>query len=151
MGEIFVGQGAPKHLLHAGAAIVAVSLIFAGVARYTDFGSMRVKHAPVTESASLRFLDNQGGGVRVETEGGQTIAQFGVGEGGFLRGVMRGLARDRRSRDAGSDIGFELARRADGKITLTDPVSGRVIELDSFGPTNAGLFAGLLEKAGDKK
>ena len=151
MGEIFAGQGAPKHLLHAGAAVIAVSLIFAGVARYTDVGSMRVKHAPVTESASLRFLDNQGGGVRVETEGGQTIAQFGVGEGGFLRGVMRGLARDRRSRDAGSDIGFELARRADGKITLTDPVSGRIIELDSFGPTNAGLFAGLLEKAGDKK
>lgn len=151
MTEIFAGQSSPKFFLHAGVAIVGLTILFAGVARVTDVGASRVALAPVVEQASLRFLDNDGGGVRVEMENGFVIAQYSVGEGGFLRGVMRGLARERRSRDSGPEAAFELARRSDGKLTLADPVSGRVIELDSFGPANSGLFSGLLNTARDRK
>jgi hypothetical protein len=34
--------------------------------------------------------------------------------------------------------------RADGRITLDDPVTGRSIDLESFGPTNAAVFAKIM-------
>jgi putative photosynthetic complex assembly protein len=37
-----------------------------------------------------------------------------------------------------------LTRWADGRISLEDPETGRVIELDAFGPTNGEAFAQLL-------
>ena len=39
---------------------------------------------------------------------------------------------------------FELIARADGRLTLVDPATGERVDLESFGPTNAGAFARLL-------
>jgi hypothetical protein len=47
-------------------------------------------------------------------------------------------------REIGPQPPFELAARADGRLTLTDPATGARIDLESFGPTNAGVFARLL-------
>jgi putative photosynthetic complex assembly protein len=104
----------------------------------------RLAYSPAIESQQMRFLDNPEGGVRVESADGRVIASFGIGEGGFLRGVLRGFARDRRSRDMGSQEAFTLTRHQDGRLSLADSASGRVVELDAFGPTNAGLFGRLL-------
>ena len=41
-------------------------------------------------------------------------------------------------------IPSELIGRADGRLTLEDPTTGRRVDLESFGPTNAGVFAQLL-------
>jgi hypothetical protein len=40
-----------------------------------------------------------------------------------------------------------LIGRADGRLTLRDPSTGRIVDLESFGPTNAGEFAHLLAAA----
>ena len=37
-----------------------------------------------------------------------------------------------------------LIGRADGRLTLADPATGARIDLEAFGPTNAGVFARLL-------
>ena len=66
------------------------------------------------------------------------------GEQGFLRGSLRALARERRMREVGALPPFELAARADGRLTLTDPATGARLDLESFGPTNAAVFARLL-------
>jgi hypothetical protein len=34
---------------------------------------------------------------------------------------------------------------ADHRLILRDPVTGRQVELEAFGPTNEGVFAGLLK------
>jgi hypothetical protein len=34
--------------------------------------------------------------------------------------------------------------RADGKLTLEDPGTGRRVDLGSFGPTNAAVFAQIM-------
>jgi putative photosynthetic complex assembly protein len=151
MAEIFAGSSFPRHAVHAGFALVGLAIVFAGLARTTDIGATRLTVAPTVELVSLRFLDDPAGGINVETEKGSHIAHFAAGEGGFLRGVMRGFARERRARELGSQPAFEVARHADGRLTLADPQSGRIIELDSFGPSNSGLFANLLETARDKK
>lgn len=146
MSEIFAGQPFPKRAAQAGLTLVGLTVLFAFVARTTDFGATRMPPSPVVEEVSLRFLDNPAGGVRVETNEGRIVASFAAGEGGFLRGVMRGFARDRRAHEGGSQESFSLARHADGQLTIADPVTGRKVELESFGPTNAGLFADLLKK-----
>ena len=72
------------------------------------------------------------------------VATVPPGTNGFLRGVMRGMARNRMLHDVGAAPPFRLVRWSDGRITLDDPETGRHIELDPFGPTNAGAFAALL-------
>ena len=41
-------------------------------------------------------------------------------------------------------VAFRMTGRADGKLTLEDPATGRRVDLGSFGPTNAAVFAGLM-------
>ncbi len=65
----------------------------------------------------------------------------------FVRGVLRGFARERRLEHLGAGAALELTRWADGRLSLRDPVTGREVQLDSFGPTNSAAFAALLAAA----
>ena len=151
MSELFADQPFPRGAVHAGAALVVMTIAFAGLGHYTGVGASHVPASPVTESLSVRFLDNDGGGVRVETIDGHVIRTFVAGQGGFLRGVLRGFARDRRSREEGSELPFELTRHADGRLSLTDDATGRVVELSAFGPDNVGVFASLMTAGKDAR
>lgn len=66
------------------------------------------------------------------------------GTNGFLRSAMRGLVRERKRQGLGAEQPFELLGRADGRLTLVDPGTGRRIDLESFGPSNAAVFVRLL-------
>jgi hypothetical protein len=65
-------------------------------------------------------------------------------EQGFVRGVLRGLARERRLKDVGPDAPFRLEQWSDNGLTLTDLGTGRQIELGAFGSTNRAAFAVML-------
>jgi hypothetical protein len=41
-----------------------------------------------------------------------------------------------------------LVGRVDGRLTLSDPQTGRVVDLESFGTSNSGVFARLLAADG---
>ena len=100
--------------------------------------------APTVAARSLRFEDRPDGSVAViDAHSGQVVRAV-QGEAGFLRGALRALARERKKRDIGSGPAFELLARADGRLTLADPATGERLDLESFGPTNAAVFAGLL-------
>jgi putative photosynthetic complex assembly protein len=58
---------------------------------------------------------------------------------------LRAMARERRKQGLGAEPAFELIARADGRLTLSDPATGERVDLESFGPTNAGVFARLLD------
>ena len=103
--------------------------------------------APV-ETRSLAFADSEAGEVIVtDADDGATIARIGreTEGGGFVRGVMRGLARERMLHDIGASPPFELTLWADGSLSLEDTATGRMIELGSFGSTNRATFAAFLE------
>ncbi|QBM77162.1 phosphonoacetaldehyde methylase [Sphingomonas sp. AAP5] len=103
-------------------------------------------HVAAVQTRTLRFLDAADRGVRIEDVGtGQTAGTIVPGqETGFIRGVMRGLARERRMHGIGSDAPFTLTQWRDGELTLTDSATGRSIELNAFGTTNRAAFAALL-------
>jgi putative photosynthetic complex assembly protein len=102
-------------------------------------------HVQPVRDRMLRFAD-QNGYVRVtDTADGHVVAMIGQEGSGFIRGVMRGLARERRMHGLGADRPFRLTLYADGELSLTDVATGRLIELDGFGSTNRGAFLKLLE------
>ena len=131
----------PRWFLLGAAALVLVSLASVGLVRLTGNGPDQRRAAePSTVERTLRFEDRPDGSIAVvDGRTGALVASV-QGEQGFLRGALRALSRERRARGLGP-------ARPDGRLTLIDPVTDQRIDLESFGPTNAGKFASLLEPA----
>jgi putative photosynthetic complex assembly protein len=91
----------------------------------------------------LRFLDAGDKSVRVlDADSGIEVYRV-VGEAGFIRGILRGMARERRRLGKGVAEPFQLSLDA-GLLVLTDLATGQRVELTAFGHTNAGAFARML-------
>jgi putative photosynthetic complex assembly protein len=124
-----------------GVVLLAV-LVAVGLARWSGLDP-RTPDAAVQWQRDLQFRDLPGGDIAVlDQRTGQTVARFS-GEQGFLRSSLRALARERHRSSLSSDAPFLLIGRTDGRLTLQDPSTGQRIDLESFGPTNAAVFASL--------
>lgn len=132
--------------------MIAMSIALAGTARLTGIGTTRVVPAAEVESRALRFAD-QGDKSIVVTDAvtGRVVVVVPPGTNGFLRGAVRGLVRERKRQDIGAEPPFRVARWADGRLTLEDPATRRVIDLVAFGSINADVFAELLAGAEVRK
>jgi putative photosynthetic complex assembly protein len=142
----------PKEAVYGASALVLFTLLAAAAVRagwlpeVANPQAMRAQAAvPLVVQEDLRFLDGADGSVVVKNLQGRTVATIEPGsEQGFVRGVMRGLARERRLRDVPADTPFRLALWGDNGLTLTDLGTGRQIELGGFGATNRAAFAVML-------
>ena len=133
----------PRWVLWTTAFLLLFTLGAIALVRVTGNGPDQLAAATLSERL-LRFEDTSSGGVAViDGETGQLLTTM-TGEQGFLRGSLRALARDRISRKVGPEQPFKLIARTDGRLTLFDPVTGQRIDLESFGPTNAAVFAPFL-------
>lgn len=96
---------------------------------------------------TLAFADAADGSVIV-TDGasGRQVALIEAGseQGGFVRGVLRGMARERRMHGIGAEAPFTLTLWEDGSLSLLDETTGRSVELGAFGPDNRVDFENLL-------
>jgi putative photosynthetic complex assembly protein len=133
----------PRLPLLALAALVLISLISVAVVRWSGL-SVRAPDAKPVATRLLRFEDGPDGSVAVIDASTGGLIERVQGEQGFLRGSLRALARERRMREIGALPPFELAARADGRLTLMDTATGARLDLESFGPTNAAVFARML-------
>ena len=133
----------PRWVLWTVGALLVFTLGSVALVRLTGNGPDQLAAATVSERL-LRFEDRPNGGVAViDGVTGQLLTTV-TGEQGFLRGALRALARDRNARKIGAEQPFKLISRTDGRLTLFDPVSGQRVDLESFGPTNAAVFAPFL-------
>jgi putative photosynthetic complex assembly protein len=104
---------------------------------------------PIQAEVSLLFRDRADGAVvGVDPETGETLAVVAPETGGFVRGVMRGLARERRKFGIGADVPFRLVLQGDGDFYLQDRATRTAIDLRAFGPTNMQAFAVMLPREG---
>ncbi len=104
------------------------------------------QHARPIASRDIVFLDTADGSVAVR-DAATGVSRIAVPAGskiGFIRGVMRGLARARHLRGIDKALPFRLTRWSNGNLTLVDPQTGQSVELGSFGPTNRAAFEALL-------
>lgn len=145
MSDPFGDRPLPRAALIGAAALVGVAIASALVARLGDIGGTRLALTTPVEVRELRFADRDDGAVVViDGPTGIVTDAFAPGTNGFVRGALRGLARERKRQDIGAEPPFRLARWTDGRVTLSDPTTGRVVDLVAFGPTNAAAFTRLL-------
>ena len=143
----------PKGALMFAGGLVAFALVATTAVRV---GLLPVAASPVAirtathetplQTRDLTFRDRADGAVTItDVTTGKPAEVIEPGsKSGFIRGVMRGLARERRMHHVGDGPAFRLASWPDGGLSLTDTATGRVIELGAFGPTNRAAFASLL-------
>lgn len=141
------------------AFLLAVGLAAAGsLAGVAWWSASADRLAPAAQAAAdqpglpdvlreLRFIDEADGSVRVLDASTGVVLDTLVGEEGFVRSAVRGLAQARKQQGIGAERPFLLVRRPDGGINFEDPATGRKISLEAFGSTNAAAFKRLLPQS----
>lgn len=138
----------PRPILIAAAILIAFAITIAGIARHTGYGQVRID--PVDPSGALasrdlHFRDLATGAIEVrDARSGEVIHLVEPGTNGFIRGSLRGLARERRRRGLDAEVPFRVAVSPNGRTTLEDLATGTTIDLLAFGQDNAAAFATLV-------
>jgi putative photosynthetic complex assembly protein len=139
----------PRGLLIGAGVLVVSSLLVVAAARLTGYKPDTPPPSTVVASSELRFEDRPDGAVLIYNQADDRLVDtLKPGTNGFVRGVLRGLVRERRADHVGAVPPFRLTRWADGRLSLDDPSTGRHVDLEVFGPTNAGAFADILTASG---
>jgi putative photosynthetic complex assembly protein len=145
LSDVLRDEPFPRAPLFAAAALVAFAIIAVAWVRLTGIGAAHVPDEPAVSVRELRFEDRPDGGVAVYDVQSNELVKVITGSNGFLRGTLRGLARERKRSGFGPDQAFRLVAHADGRLTLEDPATARRVDLESFGPTNVAVFAQLMQ------
>ena len=138
----------PKPALFGALTLALLVIVGAGAARHAQ------AHAAPSASLirpvaarTLVFSDEPDGSIGVY-DPVQRVALAPLPEGGgFVRGALRALARQRRLGAIGHEVPFYLARWPDGRLTLDDSATRTHLELRAYGTTNEAAFVRLLPDA----
>lgn len=132
-------------------AFMAFSVAAAAIGQKTGIGVVKVE---TTRPAAVRdIILTQADGDRVlvlDADDKSIIAEFGPGEGGFVRGSIRALDRMRLVAEVPASAPYRLIRWEKGTVSLSDTVTGERLYLDVFGPDNAAAFDAFLTGYGEE-
>ena len=149
MGDDHGGsQGVSPRALGALGALVVFALAAVALARLAGVDPDQSLGGTPVETRTLVFLDRADGAIQVvDGASGADVALLAPGEDNFIRGVLRGLVRNRKAKNVPVDAPLELQRHADGRVVLYDPATDEDMLLRAFGADNAATFARLLGPA----
>jgi len=129
-------------------SLIAVFSVRAGLVqgRPTAPEVRTAAHVAAAKERIFRFADRADGALVIsDANTAEEVVVLEPGSNtGFIRGVMRGLMRERMLNESPRDAPVKVTQWADGALTLTDIATGRIIELGSFGPDNRRAFAAIL-------
>ena len=135
----------PRLPLMALGIMVLLVVLTVAMVRVTGKGAVHVPDAVPASVREFLFEDRPNGSIVVlDARDRRVVDTVAPESNGFLRGTMRGLARERKRQGIGPEVPFQLIGRTDGRLTLVDPGTGRRVDLESFGPTNAAAFSRLM-------
>ena len=139
----------PRGVLIAAAAMMSLAIAAAGVGRMTGAASLELAQTAAGDHPikvrELSFTDQWDGSVLVRDQSsGVRVARLAPGSAGFVRDVMRGLAKAREMRGLGAAQPFTLSLSARNRLSLTDPSTGRLIDLEAFGRDNRAAFMAFM-------
>lgn len=134
---------------HLGYLLGAVMAGVLGFVVLSAGGADKTSVAPREQlfARTVLFSDRSDGGIAIsDATTGKVLGEIAPGEGGFVRGALRGFTRERRLENPGVESPLRIAALQGGAIILEDPVSGRWTDLRAFGETNLRSFADILFK-----
>jgi putative photosynthetic complex assembly protein len=136
------GDGVPFWPLAAAGGAILLAFVAAAI------GGTPTQMPPSQVQATrlLRFDDASTGAVLVtDVQTGHPVATLAPGSNGFIRATLRGLAHSGGHEEhPRENHPFRLTALSDGRLTLYDPASHRMLDLEAFGSLNAAAFATLL-------
>ena len=145
MAENVAVTDLPKGVIVTAGLLLLMALLAVSYVRLSGSGAVQVPDAPAALVKEFLFEDRKDGSIAIlDSKTKQLVDTVAPASNGFLRGTMRGLARERKRQGIGPEAPFQLVGRADGRLTLIDPGTDRRVDLESFGPTNAAVFAKLM-------
>lgn len=152
------GGGAPRYdgmssssrILVGIAAVLAAAVILAYAGRQDALTPQDASTlATPIRALDIRFEEDAEGTIQVVAgETGAVLRTLPPGEGGFMRGVLRPLRRERMRMEVASDAPYRLVRWSDGRLTLADAGADLVMDIAAFGATSVAAFASLLDDHG---
>lgn len=146
----------PRAALIGAAGCVIITLLLTGAVSIgllpgpvTMDQSRQSSRVTALASRDLQFLDQKDGSVQIRdvTKGSIATTITPGSESGFIRGVMRGIARDRMLRGLSFEQPFRVTLWSNQQLSIKDLATGRIIELNGFGNTNRMAFLTLLQPA----
>lgn len=136
----------PTRLLLAMLALVLLVLSLVTVASITDRPLEALPpDRSIAAEREIRIYAEMTGNVLVTTAGGETIADLGPEQGGFIAGVGRVLTRERAKVGALGSEPVRLILFENGTMALHDDLTGWRAELQGFGRDNHAAFARLFQ------
>jgi putative photosynthetic complex assembly protein len=109
---------------------------------------LRASLAPVTHVEAFVFVGGDDEPLQViDADDGSLVIAFAPGEASFIRGMLRGIGRERQVDGVSAAEPLVVASRADGSITVDDAATGILYDLRAFGSSNQAAFAALLSAA----
>jgi putative photosynthetic complex assembly protein len=149
----------PRAALMGAAGLVLFTVLGVGLHQHLKFSAGTQATAitdvsPVIASRPLKFVDEGGGATAFgghvsvfDPATGAHIADL-VPSDGFIRAVLGGLNYERVKQHVQADTVFTLTARANGRMTLDDPLTGTAINLGAFGAANRAVFLKFLPTSG---
>lgn len=136
----------PRILLRAMLGLVVFSFVAVLIGQNTGIGLRLTPEASPVEQRMLVFEDRlDGSTVVLDHETGAKVALLEPGGDGFVRGVLRGLTRDRALTRMEETNIYLLTAWDDGRLSIEDPVTKQRFDLNSFGIDNLQAFARFLK------
>jgi putative photosynthetic complex assembly protein len=143
----------PRWLLISAGVMIALTILSVLVSRLTGIGATMEPVSPALYERHFRFEERTDGSIAIFDlkDKNRLVDRVVPGTNGFLRGTLRGLARDRIRQKVAPEAPFRLTGREDGRLVLDDLETRRHIDLGAFGPTNSELFVHLLLVGNSKR
>ncbi|WP_019903629.1 photosynthetic complex assembly protein PuhC [Methylobacterium sp. 77] len=135
----------PRPLIYGALGLMGFVTIVVGIGRSEGIGLSHMPPTRAVRSVDLSPEDRSDGAIVIRDAGSQgIIATVEPGEDNFVRATLRGFGQARLRAGLTRDQPFRLTRFADGGLELSDPSTGRVVNLGAFGPSNFAAFTKLL-------
>lgn len=145
MSEVAESGPVPALALIGAGALVGFTMLAVAIGRSEGVGISGGPGGHPVASVALRVEDRADGSIRVEDAATQRLIEtIEPGRDNFIRATLRSFGQARLRAGLTPAEPFRLTRYDDGSLALIDETTGRKVNIEAFGPTNAFSFGKLL-------